>query len=214
VALVLLAIFPTSMGPLPAGMKTPIVAFELARTSQEVELMFGPASSPERATWSAAMTRGNQADFLFMALYGLYFVLFSQALAAGYARSTRWSLLAALPALMDALENLQLFAIASRLGGSFEDVLPVLHWCTWGKWLSIALLLTLWIRPLSELGAFARTAALTAALTAVMSALAIFVRGMAAELMGLGVTMTLILTLIVSVRRARTPTLPAAPLMK
>jgi hypothetical protein len=194
----LLALLPSSMGPLPEGMHTPILAFELARSAQEIETMFGPPASPERAAWVAAMNRGNLADYLFMALYGAYFWGFSRALAQNGLRTARLaSRLALLPSLMDALENRQLWVIAQELGGQFDAPLLRLAWFTWSKWLLIALLLVLWIPSLWRLGMLARVSAIIAALTFVASAVAFFTRGSAAELMGLGTSVSLILTLFV-----------------
>lgn len=187
-------LFPRTMGPLPDGMRTPVVAFELARSAEEVERMFGQQGSAERAAWAAAMDRGNLADFAFMVLYGAYLLLFSQALVKLGARARWMVLLAPLPPLVDVLENLQLLRITDRLGGDYALPLSRLAWFTWGKWLSLALILTLWIQPLWRLGALARTAALCAGLTGMLSLLALFVRGLAAELMAAGCAVTMIVT--------------------
>jgi hypothetical protein len=209
--LLLMLLFPASMGPLPESMRTPILAFELARSTAEVETMFGPPGSAERAAWLVAMNRGNWADFVYMLLYGSYLVLFSRALAGLSARpsplATRF---APLPALIDVLENVQLLSISSSLGGDYRAALARLHWFTWGKWLLIALVLLLWIPSLWRLSdshghKSARLAALSAGLTAVVTLLACFVRGLAAELMALGSAITLLLTLGLSVRLARSP---------
>ena len=201
--LLLGTLFPHRMGPLPEGMWTPVLAFELARSTEEVERMFGQQDSAERATWAAAMDRGNLADFGFMALYGAYLLLFSQTLLRLGARAHWMVLLAPLPPLFDALENWQLLSITDRLGGDHTALLSRLAWFTWGKWLLLALILTLWIRPLWRLGVLGRTAALCAGLTGMASLLALFVRGLAAELMAAGCAVTMIVTWVLVLRLLR-----------
>lgn len=192
--LLLGSLFPHAMGRLPDGMKTPVLAFELAHSAAEIERMFGPQDSAERTAWVTAMDRGNLVDFAFMVLYGAYLVLFSQALLRLGARSRWMVLLTPLPSLLDALENWQLLSITDRLGGDYAAPLTRLAWFTWGKWLLLALVLTLWIRPLWRLGALARVAALCAGLTGMLALLALFVRGLAAELMAAGCAVTMILS--------------------
>jgi hypothetical protein len=201
--LLLAALFPRAMGPLPEGMRTPVVAFELARSAEEVERMFGPRDSAERASWAAAMDRGNVVDFAFMVLYGAYLALFAQTLRQLGARSRWLVLLAPVPALMDALENLELLRITSMLGHDFAAPLARLAWFTWSKWLLLALNMALWMRPLWRLGLLGRAAALSAGLTALMTAAALFVRGRAAELMGLGCALTMLLTWFVALQLLR-----------
>jgi hypothetical protein len=191
-------------------MRTPVVAFELARSAEEVERMFGPRGSVERAAWAAAMDRGNVADFAFMVLYGAYLVLFSQLLLSVGARWRWMVLLAPLPALMDALENLQLLSITDKLGRDFAAPLARLAWFTWGKWLLLALNLALWIPSLWRLGLLARAAALSAGLTALATVVALLVRGRAAELMGLGCALTMLLTWFVALSLLRRQALATA----
>lgn len=206
--LLLALLFPHAVGPLPEGMKTPVLAFELAHSSAEVERMFGGADSAERTSWVAAMDRANFADFAFMALYGAYLVLFSQLLLKLCA-APRWLLLVApLPPLFDALENAQLLSITARLGGDYTAELARLAWFTWGKWLLLALTLSLWIRPLWRLGPLGRAPALSAGLTGLATLAALFVRGRAAELMAIGCAVTMLLTWVMALRllrRARPP---------
>src|SRR5262245_55997407 len=67
-------VFPRAMGPLPEGLRTPVLALEIARSSAELDAMFGPAGSSERAEWVAAVDRGNVLDFGFIVLYGAFLV--------------------------------------------------------------------------------------------------------------------------------------------
>jgi hypothetical protein len=193
VAFALTVLFPLQMGPLPSGMRTPILAFELARTQQEVETMFGPPQAPERAAWQHAMNVGNYADFGFMLVYGAFFLLFSRALATAGARFARvGAALAAAPSALDVLENLQLLAIADNLGGDYAAALSRLSLFTAFKWLSIAVVYASWIPGLWSRGWLGRLGAGLAALNAVATVLALATRGVAAELMGLGSGLTVI----------------------
>src|SRR5690242_1042675 len=72
--------FPQSVGPLPKGFSTPILAFELARTRAEVETMFGPEGSSERIRYKRALDRGNAVDFALLLAYGSLLSLFARAL--------------------------------------------------------------------------------------------------------------------------------------
>lgn len=195
-------IFPARMGPLPAGMRTPIVAFELARTREEVETMFGRSHAPERAAWQRAMDRGNYADFVFLLVYGAFLVSFSRALAAS---GSRWAelgrRLAPLPAAMDVFENLQLLAITRSLGSDYAEALSRLQLFTWGKWFALAIVCVAWVPALWSRAIAGRTTAVLAVFTLATTAAAFVTRGLAAELMTRGVGLTLISALIVAAQQ-------------
>jgi hypothetical protein len=197
---VLVLLFPARMGPLPSGMRTPILAFELARTRDEVETMFGSADGPERNAWRRAMDAGNYADFAFMVIYGLFFFSFARALTASHGhRLLKFApYLAVLPPVMDVLENLQLLAITSSLGGDYAAALSCLQLFTWCKWIPIAVLYASWIPGFWGRCAVGRSGAVLAALTGLATALAVPMRGAAAELMALGSGLTVIAAVIVA----------------
>jgi hypothetical protein len=204
---------PLRMGPLPAGMRTPIIAFELARTPAEVEAMFGAPDSAARRAWAAAMDRANRIDFAFMVAYAAYIVAFSRALAALGSTAARASQpLAVLAVVFDALENMQLFTITARLGGDYIAALAALVWFTWLKWIALAVALACWAPCFARLGGLGRVAAASALLTLTVTAVALSLRGIFAELMALGVTITLVTTFIIAVQnRARDATTPGSP---
>ena len=197
-------IFPAHMGPLPSGMRTPILAFELARTRHEVETMFGAPEAPERVVWRQAMDLGNYADFVFMLAYGLFFVLMSRALAQSGSQISQYSWrVAALPALADVLENLQLLAITRALGGDYAGALAWLPLFTWLKWLGVAAVYAAWIPGIARRGALGKVGALLAALNALATLAAFATRGVAAELMGLLGALTAIAAVTLAFRADR-----------
>jgi hypothetical protein len=203
-------LFPSRIGPLPDGMHTPILAFELACSQAEIESMFGAPRTPQRSAWRRAMDLGNYADFLFLVAYGAFCVTFSRALAASGDRAAELGRsLAPLPSLMDVLENLQLLAITRALGGDYATALSRLQFFTWCKWVLLALLCTTWIPSLWSRGVLGRVAAVLAAFTLGVTALAFATRGIAAELMALGSAVTMCVALLLAAAhgwtRMRTP---------
>jgi hypothetical protein len=156
---VLNAVFPRSMGPMPAGMRTPVLALELARSAHELETMFGPAASPERARWVAEVDRGNALNFAFIGVYCAFLIAAMRAFAgANPARARAGIALALLAGAADAVENACLFSITGRLGGVYSGALSALMLATWVKWLSIPVcLLILWpgLRSRGRFGAVA-----------------------------------------------------------
>lgn len=204
IGVVLTLIFPRVMGPLPGGMRSPIIAFELAQSPAEVETMFGAAGSDERAAYVRAMDAGNSRDFLFLVVYGLFFMLFSRALVEAGGKSAAWGRrFAAVPSAMDAMENVQLFAITGSLGGDYSDALSRLAWFAWLKWFGIAFVFASWIPALWSHGMVGRFTAFCAALMASMTVVAFFTRGTAAELMAMGVAVTMLGALTLSIRNSR-----------
>jgi hypothetical protein len=133
--------FPARVGPLPAGMHTPILAFELARSTGEVETMFGAPGSADRARWVQAFDRGNTLDFALLVAYGAVLSLYARALrqrtGSRLARAAAW--FAFVAPLADALENMRLLAITSSLGGDYQGELEKLVWLTSIKWGALAL---------------------------------------------------------------------------
>lgn len=193
VGIYLTLVFPREMGLLPAGMRTPIIAFELARTPTEIENMFGGVGDYERDMWKRAMDAGNKADYVFLVLYGLFFIAFSRALMQAGSKSARVGrAIAALPSAMDAIENMQLLEITKALGGDYAEALSRLHLFTWLKWLGIALIFASWVPALWSRGKVARMTACLAGSTVVATVAAYFTRAVAAELMALGVGLTVL----------------------
>jgi hypothetical protein len=182
-------IFPHAMGTLPDGMRTPIIAFELARLPHEVETMFGPPGV-QRAIWASLMEVGNHVDFLFLLAYGGFYVTFAQALSPGGRRGEKLAIvLGILAPLMDVAENLQLLAIGRDLGGSYELALSRLVWFTWLKWLLCCGVLLSWVPGLVRAGWLGRMVAVLSGLATLSALVAIQRRGVAAECMALFVTL-------------------------
>lgn len=208
-ALALTCIFPSAMGPLPEGMSTPIIAFELARTSAEVEAMFGPLGL-ERSVWRALMEVGNRVDYLFMLAYGGFYVTFARALAPGGVRGTRIAIaLGVLAPLMDVAENRELLAIGSALGGSYAPALLRLQWFTWLKWFACCGVLLSWMPGLVRAGLLGRLVAALALFASGSALVAYAQRGVWAERMALGIILATSLAGALTLRRQVRP--EAAP---
>lgn len=102
-----------------------ILAFELARTPEELARVIGPnPPGADAQDVRAAMDRANRVDFAYMALYGAFIAL-ACALAA-QRRGRRWLLagvaLGALAALADLFENL----VMLQLTQPDADIVPLL----------------------------------------------------------------------------------------
>jgi hypothetical protein len=143
----LVAVLPSEAGHLAPGLRSPILAFELAKSHAEIEALFGDAGSPDRARFVGQMDLGNQIDFAFMVAYAslLSLVAAGIALVAGR-RYFLAAVLAPLAALADVLENLQLFTITASLGGNYDEALARLAVFTWLKWGGLAFALA-WLSP-------------------------------------------------------------------
>jgi len=199
VSVISLIVFPqTSPGQIE-GLRTPIIAFEFAETVEEINTLFGPDGSAERATMVRKMDQGNMLDFLYMLLYSGFLVSF--AVAANKQRPMGLWLVAvglALLALVgDVLENLQLFQITNNLeSGEFVDSLTRLHWFTWLKWGSLAfyfLVIGTWF--LGN-GRFGKVIAAVAELTFLLGLFAFVARGFITEIFTLSVALTFLLMII------------------
>lgn len=116
------------------GWRTPILAFELARTEADLAFLAGLAAEPVRA----AMDAGHRWDTVFPFAYG---ALLAAALASVRQRWASAGIGLALLAIpLDLVENHQLVAItdALRHGQSGAPWLPWLMAATWLKWGSLA----------------------------------------------------------------------------
>ncbi|HZP10780.1 MAG TPA: hypothetical protein VFB36_00015 [Nevskiaceae bacterium] len=113
-----------------------ILAFELARTPEDVETVIG--EDPPDAVSTAARAKmdfANRVDFGYMACYA-WFVAFSCMLAAA-ARRRSWLLIGVLigplAALFDMAENFALLQL-TQTDADFFVLLPQLHLRTMQKW--------------------------------------------------------------------------------
>lgn len=203
-ALALTAMFPREMEALPTGMRTPIIAFELARSSSEIEEMFGRRND---YSYVRQMDAGNQADYGFLVVYGLFFLFFSRGLLESGGRSARLGrAIALIPSVMDAIENMQLLAITKKIAvhdTDYASELSSLALFTWAKWIGIALIFASWVPALWSRGTVGRVTAVLAGFTGASTLAAFFVRGVAAELMALGVGLTVLAALTFAFRSSR-----------
>jgi hypothetical protein len=198
VAIAVTVVSPRRMAELPAGMRTPVVAFELARTPAEVERMFGAAGSPQRGEWRARMRLGVWLDFALLLAYGVLLAGMAQELGASAsprrARAAAWLALAA--AGFDALENRALLAILDALGGEYGAALAQLAWFTWAKWLALGAYFALLAPALSRVGGVGRAAAVAGVVGAVSAVLALLLRGALAELMAVAIAAAITLLVV------------------
>jgi hypothetical protein len=209
VSLAVTAAAPREMGPLPEGMKTPVIALELVRTPGEVERMFGLPGSAEREAWTVGMRTANVLDFGLAAAYGFFLWSIARMFGRAGARGAGIAAgLAILSALCDALENSEILAILAALGNGYERALGWLEVFTWIKWFALGAYFVVLAAPLLRAGLAFRLAAVCGVLAALSSWIAVFVRGVFAEVMALTVAAA-ILALAVGCLTARGEAAPA-----
>jgi hypothetical protein len=126
-------------GPLPQGV-TALGAFQMARTTGDIEAVFGPAGDPCRATMVAAMDRANTVDlFGFIPTYGAFLACGLLALARLGARIARVGLVALVVGLaFDVLETATQLRLTHELPGS-DAALTALAVGSVGKFAALAL---------------------------------------------------------------------------
>jgi hypothetical protein len=196
---------PITMGPLPQGMHTPVLAFELATTVDEIETMFGERHSLERVQRASAMAQGTHLDFVLLTLYTLLLAGVARKLLPALGRSptspialrrTRAALTLAVAAgLLDVLENRELLAILEvllRNTSDYEDALARLSWVAWPKWIAISAWFVLLSPELLRAGGALRVAGACGLIAAFACGLAVDGRGLAAEVMALGIALGMI----------------------
>jgi hypothetical protein len=185
------AVSPRHMDALPQGLRTPVVAFEFARSPTEIERMFGRAGSVQRETWRTGMRLGTWLDFALLVAYGAFLVRLALELGALGARKAARLVagLAIACAGLDVLENRELLAILAALGGDYTGPLARLAWFTWAKWLGLCACFALLAPALWRANAVLRAGAVAGVVAAIAAVPALFARGMAAEVMALAVAL-------------------------
>lgn len=203
---------PHRMGELPSGMHTPVVAFELARTADEVERMFGTPGSTARAVHRDRMRLSVWLDYALLLGYGALLAALAPALARDRTpgRARLAAALAVAAAAFDALENRELLAILAALGGDYEGPLRRLAWFTWPKWLALGAYFVLLAPASWRAGRLWRAAALAGIASAASALVALPLRGVFAELMGLGVVLAISLLVVATLLPRRGPRAPSA----
>jgi len=131
-------LFPTD-AVLSEGFNTPIIAFEFAKTAEDIAFLAG--NEEPAVTHRAKMDAGNGYDMAYPFLYGGLLALLMLRLARN-GQPLAWVgfafALAIIPA--DINENLVLLEITKSMaqGGNGADLLAGLHVATWAKWGAIA----------------------------------------------------------------------------
>jgi hypothetical protein len=199
VSVLSLVVFPQTAPGQIEGIRSPIIAFEFAETVDEINLLFGPAGSPERADMVRKMDQGNKLDFLYMLLYSGFLVSF--VIDANKQRHMPLFYVAVGLALLafvgDILENSQLFQITNNLASSdFVDALTRLHWFTWLKWGSLAFYFSVMGVWFLGNGRFGKLIAAVSELTFLLGLFAFAARGFITELFSLSVALTFLLMII------------------
>lgn len=195
----MIMVFPSEAPWMMDGFVTPIMAFEFAGTTQEVHLLFGAADLPEQQAMIGAMNLGNRLDYIYMALYASFLFSFSYVCVkyTGHKRYYTACVLAVLVLVGDALENVQLLGISSKLNEmEFAKELVLLHWFTWMKWGGLALVFLALVPYFLTGGKFSKLIGITGITSAALSGLAYINRSAFTELMGLSVAVMFILMII------------------
>ncbi len=199
VSVISLFIFPqTSPGQIE-GFRSPIIAFEFAQTVDEINILFGPNSSPEQADMVRKMDQGNTLDYLYMLLYSGF--LFSFALVSVKQSGKKWLYLGAVLAVLalvgDAVENVQLLTITANLqSGDFLEALARLHWFTWLKWGSLALYFLVMSVWFWGNGRFGKLISVIGILAFLLGLISFIQRGPTTELFTLAVALMFLLMII------------------
>lgn len=200
---------PRVMGPLPEGLKTPVLALEIAQSVDEIEAMFGAEGSAERAAWVSGMRAGTYLDFGLVLSYALFLAGVARRILPALSevgrapdltstalRRTRIaSTLAIAAAVLDALENTELLSILASVEAGAQDYAPALlrlQWLVWPKWIALGA----WFVALSPELVRARGALRVAAVAGVLGAAACIAavaeRGVLAEIMALGIAIGMV----------------------
>ena len=138
-ALLLLFTYPAEAG-LTEGFRTPVLAFEFARTAADLEFLTG--NSDSAANHRAAMDKGQYIDMLFPFAYAGLLALLLLGLARQGITSAWLGLAFALSIIpSDIRENLLMLEISAALANdqAVTALLPTMHIATWFKWWGLAI---------------------------------------------------------------------------
>lgn len=133
----MLGFFPTDAHNIPTGVGSPIFAFEVARTPQDLINVFGHIDDPARPARIAAMDAGNLLDFAFMALYALFIASFFIAIYSATKKKIwlGFAALGILSGVADAVENNILLGLTNNLEAAHN--LGMLAFPVWFKFFAI-----------------------------------------------------------------------------
>jgi hypothetical protein len=192
-------LFPKKAGTMPAGFRTPILAFEFLQTKQEAYDLFGSADTPERQALAQAMDKGNTWDNLYLVVYSSFMAALALMIRKRSGKNYYYIAAALALAVLagDFFENRQLFQITANIGtGEFDAALAALHWFTWLKWGGIALFFLLLVPWFYKGNIYSRIVAGVAVLNFFASAGAFLSRSWINELMFKTVAVTFVLSII------------------
>ncbi|MBL8650734.1 MAG: hypothetical protein JNL35_10075 [Sphingopyxis sp.] len=135
-------VFPAEAAAMHPGYGTPVLALEFARNEADLFAIFGAEGDPMQVARLAAMRLGNEQDYIFMLLYGIF--LASGCYGLWRELRLRWLLAAvALPvvaALCDAYENWLLLDIQAAFTlGDYSPVMASLPYPVAAKFLALTL---------------------------------------------------------------------------
>ena len=200
---------PRVMGPLPEGLKTPVLALEIAESVDEIEMMFGAPGSAERASWVSGMRAGTYLDFGLITFYALLLAGVARRILPALAevgrgrelqstalRRTRIAAsLAIAAAVLDALENRELLSILAAVEAGTRDYQATLlrmQWLVWPKWIALAAWFVALAPELMHARGALRVSAIAGVLGAIACVTAATQRGVFAELMAFGIAVGMV----------------------
>lgn len=122
-----------------AAVDRPVLAFEFARSSAQLDAIFGLPDDPLREARIAGMIAGNVLDYLFMLVYGSFVLAFFGATARATGERRWWfaGWLGPLAAVSDAIENALLLSINADMAAP-ETELAFLPYPVWFKFALLA----------------------------------------------------------------------------
>lgn len=125
--------------PIDIDTRDPIIAFEMASTPMELQAVIGEDGG-KYAELRGKFDKVNQVDFVYMAVYGAFIVLFFVAVS-NQRNDKRWllfSVVAIFAVLGDARETQALLAL-TKDGADVLPLLDALVTGTWIKWFALGI---------------------------------------------------------------------------
>lgn len=135
----ILPMFPSSSHSDVSGYGSPVFAFEMAQSIEDMISVFGPEGSPESVDRVAQMDKGNRWDYAFMFLYAFFLGCFC---FAAYKQSGKsfWLVPAVIgiaSGVFDAFENIILLKLTDNFDS--PSLLSILWLPVYAKFTAIAL---------------------------------------------------------------------------
>jgi len=204
-SLVLMMIFPSKAPWMMDGFSTPIIAFEFVQSPDEVYKLFGIADSSKQLPMTQSMIRamdlGNRLDYIYMVLYASFLFFFSFVCAKNTGQKYYYtaSFLSLFVLIADAMENIQLLRITSKIiDQDFVKELSLLHGFTWMKWGGITFVFFILSFYFYKNRVYSKVIAVTGISAFILSVFAYFNRSVLNELMGKSIALMFIMMIIYS----------------